>query len=145
MLQKVIYSIFVFLSLKLSNFYVFLFLELFLDELAMVLWYSFKLDGIFSNSITSDGDLDSQLWNSSLLDKQTCQVVNCLLCFDVGMSTFCLNPNYWLMKIKIKIKPQIMLKSFVNSQRFNQARCNIQSLHTLFICACFDTPEHEPG
>jgi hypothetical protein len=39
MLQKLIYSIFNFLSSKFSNFYVFLFLELFLDEPAMVLRY----------------------------------------------------------------------------------------------------------
>ena len=31
---------------------------------------------------------DSQSWN--LLDKKTCKVVNCPLCFGVGMSTFCL-------------------------------------------------------
>ena len=40
MLQKLIYSIFVFLSSEISNFYViYLFLELFLDEPAMVLRY----------------------------------------------------------------------------------------------------------
>ena len=37
MLQKHIYYIFVFLSSEFSNFYGFLFLELFLDEPAMVL------------------------------------------------------------------------------------------------------------
>jgi hypothetical protein len=37
MLQKLIYSIFVSLSSEFSNFYVFLLLELFLDEPAMVL------------------------------------------------------------------------------------------------------------
>jgi hypothetical protein len=30
---------------------------------------------------------------SSLLERQTCQVVNCLLCFDIGMSTLCLYNN----------------------------------------------------
>ena len=39
MLQKLIYFIFVFLSSEFSNFYVFLFVELFLDEPAMVLRY----------------------------------------------------------------------------------------------------------
>jgi hypothetical protein len=38
-LQKLIYSIFIFLSSEFLNFYVFLFLELFLDEPAMVLRY----------------------------------------------------------------------------------------------------------
>ena len=39
-LQKLIYSILYFLSSEFSNLYVFvLFLELFLDEPAMVLWY----------------------------------------------------------------------------------------------------------
>jgi hypothetical protein len=40
MWQKLIYYIFVFPSLKFSNFYVFLFLELFLHEPAMLLRYS---------------------------------------------------------------------------------------------------------
>ena len=51
MLQKLIYSIFVFLSSKISKFYVYLFiLELFLDEHAMVLRYSHTSFMVFSET-----------------------------------------------------------------------------------------------
>jgi hypothetical protein len=53
MWQKLIYSIFVFLSPKFSNFYVFLFLELFLHEPAMLLrWYGARqLESVTLNII----------------------------------------------------------------------------------------------
>ena len=38
---------------------------------------------------------DSQLWNLLSTWHKTCKVVNCILCFDVGMLAFCLNKiNY---------------------------------------------------
>ena len=35
----------------------------------------------------------------SLLDSKTCQVVNCLLCFDVGLSTFCLKKRRKVVEV----------------------------------------------
>jgi hypothetical protein len=46
---------------------------------------------IFPNIKAEVGGLIPNYEISSLLDKITCQVVNYLLCFDVGMSTFCLS------------------------------------------------------
>ena len=49
---------------------------------------------------------DSWLWNLLSTWRKTCHVVNCLLCFDVGMSAFCLKqkkqllahlPSSWLV------------------------------------------------
>ena len=41
---------------------------------------------------------DTQLWISSLLNKITCQVINCLLCFGIDVSA------YWLKKEEEKDK-----------------------------------------
>jgi hypothetical protein len=45
---------------------------------------------------------------SSLLDRKTCKVVNYLLCFDVGLSTFCLK-NKEKEKEKEKDKSKLCL------------------------------------
>jgi hypothetical protein len=79
MLQKLIYLIFVFLSLEISNFYVFLFLELFLDKPGMVLWYTYILTFILTLIIKLNiedliydfnfkfHELEDERWWSSIL------------------------------------------------------------------------------
>jgi hypothetical protein len=36
---------------------------------------------------------------SSLLENKTCQVVNCLLCFGVGLSAFCLKKKRKVVEV----------------------------------------------
>ena len=53
---------------------------------------------------------------SSLLDKKTCQVVNCLMCFGIGMSAFCLikkrkRKKHW---VQSRRNLELALKSYDN-------------------------------
>ena len=65
---------------------------------------------------------------SSLLDKKTCQVVNYLLCFDVGMLTFC------LQKFKKKTQERI---TNLSSNDFLTIR--FESTFSRFRCFIFRT------
>ena len=46
---------------------------------------------------------NSRLWNLLSTQHKTCQMVNCLVCFGVGLSTFCLKLEWIKIKIKIQL------------------------------------------
>ena len=54
---------------------------------------NFKLpdddDGEILKSQESSWQFESRMWNLLYTWQKTCQVVNCLLCFGVGMLAFC--------------------------------------------------------
>ena len=59
-------------------------------------WDDLKLPGDGRGIPKSQGKgwrFESRLWNLLSIERKTCQVVNCLLCFDVGLSAFCLKKN----------------------------------------------------
>ena len=51
---------------------------------------------------------------SSLLDRKTCQVVNCLLCFGIGigMSAFCLKKNFKKLMITLNLESETISRLF---------------------------------
>ena len=74
-------------------------------------------DGEIPKSQGRGWQFNSRLWNLLSTWQRTCQVVNCLMCFGVGMSAFCL-------KNKEKKSSSSLSKSykfhFINgSQRFH--------------------------
>ena len=73
---------------------------------------------------------------SSLLDRETCQVVNCHLCFGVGMSAFCLDINYTYIQC---LNTLFNLLFLVKTETLERAWCNSKYI------VVGDTKQHLEG